>query len=200
MMETPALIQAAQHGNLHAFNHLVLVYQDTIYGLVRRLLPGRPDAEDITQLIIQKIHKDLHKYHHGSFRIWLYAITVKACRQFRKQRAHRKNQITSAIQRVHTAFDSQPSSADALLDDSQGTNLRDLDIWLGELDFNSRVVLVLVDIEKLNYTQAGYILGLPARLVMRRLAHARRDLLNILTREGQVEKQEESIPAHLKYI
>lgn len=192
MMETPALIQAAQNGNLHAFNRLVLVYQDTIYGLVRRLLPGRPDAEDITQLIIQKIHKDLHKYHHGSFRIWLYATALKVCRRFYRQHPHRVYQISTPNQRIHTPFEFQQSNSEALPDKSQTQNRSDIDVWLGELDFNLRVVLVLVDIEKLNYTQAAHILGLPEWLVMRRLANARQDLMYLLTQGHLVTTHDET--------
>ena len=186
-MDTPALIRAAQVGNLQAFNRLVLLNQDAIFGLVCHLLPGRADAETITHAIFQQVYQDLPKYHVGSFRTWLYATVVKACRQVRKESPRKTN----------TAFEFLPTNPGACSVDQLNPTHQNLHLWLNGLDFNLRVVLVLVDMEKMDYAQAAQILGLPVRLLQSRLAKARQQVLSDLIRDHPAEVNDASLKASI---
>jgi Sigma-70 region 2. len=48
-MDELALIAAAQHGDLEAFNRLVLAYQEQVYNLALRFLSDEDAAEDAAQ-------------------------------------------------------------------------------------------------------------------------------------------------------
>ncbi len=140
---TPELIRAAQRGNLRAFNCLASECQDTIYNLVCWLSPMDRDNEGIVQGVLQRLYRDLHAYRNGDFHLWLLKTLIKACRPH----MNRHN--------------------------FQGAVDRSLQGYLAELPPDLRLVIVMVDVEGLDYTQAAAVLGIPRRTIRSRLAKAR---------------------------
>jgi RNA polymerase sigma-70 factor (ECF subfamily) len=153
---TSELIHAAQRGNLHAFNCLVSVCQDKIYDLVCRMLPLEEEKDPVLQSVIQRMYRDLHDYRNGDFRLWMLKTVIKACRSFMNEHRRAGNTGTS------------------------------LEACLGGLPPNLRLVIVLVDMEGLNYAQAAAVLGIPRWTVRKRLARARQRIAEITDacREG----------------
>lgn len=149
MIVTPELILAAQQGGLQAFNCLIQAYQDRIYNLVCRLVADEHRAEELTQAAVQRLYHDLPTYHNGEFYPWLLKILVKVCRP--------------AMQCKRTAGHSDQPLLDTL----------------EALSPNLRLVIVLVDMEGLDYAQTAAILGIPKRTVSTRLAKARGQLSGI---------------------
>lgn len=154
-METPDLIYAAQQGNLQAFNRLIADYGDLIYRLISRAaLPGL-DAEPFAQTAIQTIYRKLPGYRGGDFRLWIFKHLVNFCR--------------SQIRRNH----SHPKEPQEIKTEEQI-----LQWCLSKLPMNERLVVILVDMEKLNYGETAVVLGIPAKAVQSRLARARRLVMN----------------------
>jgi DNA-directed RNA polymerase specialized sigma24 family protein len=107
------------------------------------------------QRIIKRLHRDLPDYRNGDFHLWLLKIMIKTCRPLMK--------------RSHSA-----SAVDQSLQD-----------FLAILPPNLRLVIVLVDLLGLDYTQAAIALGVPRWMVRRRLAQARQLLSDMP--EGDLE-------------
>src|SRR3990172_1988131 len=75
-MSEEQLIQAAQKGDLDAFNRLVLDYQGLAFNLAYRLLGDDPSAQDVTQDAFISAYKNLRSYRGGSFKAWLLRIVT----------------------------------------------------------------------------------------------------------------------------
>src|SRR5437588_10707085 len=84
------LIVRSQRGDVNAFNQLVLRYQQTVYGVVFRML-GNPDvAADVTQDAFIAAFRSISTYRGGSsFRAWLLRIASNlACDHWRRTQRH----------------------------------------------------------------------------------------------------------------
>ncbi|MEJ5200485.1 MAG: sigma factor, partial [Anaerolineae bacterium] len=77
--DEPALIAAAQRGDLPAFNQIILHYQGLAYNVAYRIL-GDPDAAaDATQDGFVKAFQRVGQYRGGSFKAWLLRIITNTC-------------------------------------------------------------------------------------------------------------------------
>ena len=70
-MDEVALIQAARHGDLDAYNRLVLAYQDVVYHQAYRLISEPEAAEDAAQDAFIAAYRHLGDYRGGSFKAWM---------------------------------------------------------------------------------------------------------------------------------
>ena len=88
--EEQALIKAAQHGDLNAFNALILRYQNLLFGIALRMLNDEDVASDAVQEALISAFSKLNSFRGGSLRSWLARVTVNACydemRRKRRQR------------------------------------------------------------------------------------------------------------------
>ena len=78
-MDELALISSAQHGDLDAFNSLVLAYQDIVFNTALRILGDDEPAADATQEAFISAFRSLNTYRGGSFKAWLLRTVTNAC-------------------------------------------------------------------------------------------------------------------------
>jgi RNA polymerase sigma-70 factor (ECF subfamily) len=78
-MDESALIRNAQHGDLDAFNTLVLAFQDIVYNTALRILGDEDLAADASQEAFISAFRALNSYRGGSFRAWLLRTVTNAC-------------------------------------------------------------------------------------------------------------------------
>jgi len=78
-MDEAILIRNAKRGNVDAFNHLVLIYQDQVFNLAYRMLNDEMAAQDIAQNTFINAFKHLKSFRRGSFRAWILRITANNC-------------------------------------------------------------------------------------------------------------------------
>ncbi len=175
-METPELISAAQAGNIQAFNRLILEYQDAIHSLIYYICPGQ-DVEALTQAAVWRIYQRLSDYHGADFRLWLFKIVVNVCRRalypywFRINRDNHRGKAQPQLSGI---------SSHSSRIKSESIETSEIQSCLSGLQPDLRVVVVLIDLEKLDYTQAAAVLGIPMDSVGKRLAKARWQLSNHL--------------------
>lgn len=150
-MDTPELIYAAQKGNLQAFNWLIRDYVDLIYRILSRAASPSWDTEALTQAAIQSLYQKLPGYRQVDFRLWIIKNSVNFCRSAIKQNPSRPKEIQWTA--------------------TEGEFIR---YCLGSLPFEERLVVILVDMENLNYGETATVLGIPVWAVQSRLARARR--------------------------
>lgn len=184
-MET---IRAAQAGDLSAFNHLVGVHQDSIYGWVLSLVNDSDLAEDITQATFITAYEKLSIFRGGSLRAWLF--TIARNRSFDELRRQKRRPILS--------LDNSPDSEEErdLLSFLPGQDLRPEDIYeaneqaiaidrmIARLPATFQEVIRLVDLEEMDYNEAASVLGLPMGTLKSRLARARLKMREMLLQSG----------------
>ena len=108
-MNEEQIIQAAQKGDIDAFNQLVVKYQQLAYNVAYRIL-GNPDrAADATQDGFLRGYRALYQFRGGSFKTWILRIVTNCC----------YDQLRVLKRRPSTPID------DILEDDEHSTLLKD---------------------------------------------------------------------------
>ena len=175
--EEKELIQAAQRGDLDAFNALILHYQNLLFGIALRMLGDEDTASDAVQeALISAFHK-FNTFRGGSLRSWLARVTVNACydemRRKRRQREVPIEQFNMEGEEVEDlSWMIDPAARPEERYDSfemESAIQRSLNL----LTPAYREALVLVDIEGLSYEEASMAARVPVGTVKSRLARAR---------------------------
>ncbi len=184
------LVRVAQKGDPEAFNQLVLSYQDRIFNLAARILGAEDAAEDVAQNTFLSAYLNLPRFRNGSFRSWLFRIATNLC--YDEHRRHKRYPVLS--------IENNDLSEDTLLplsDFSSSSVFPEAEVEkleleqvvqhaLNLLEDDQRAVVVLVDIQEFDYSQAAHILGIPIGTVKSRLARARVRLTQLLSNPNRV--------------
>ena len=180
----PLLIETAQHGDLEAFNQLVLNHQDMMYRISLRILNDEPAAADATQNAMIQAFRNIKSFRGGSFRSWLARVTVNASydelRRWRRQPSISLEQVNNDGEEIE--------SLPWMMDHSAGPEesydvleLRDaIQHCVKALIPDYRMVVILVDVEGMSYEEAARIAQIPVGTVKSRLARARMQLRKAL--------------------
>ncbi|MCS6869917.1 MAG: RNA polymerase sigma factor [Anaerolineae bacterium] len=82
------LIARCRQGDQAAYEALYNAVASDIYRLAYSLLLHRQDSEDVVQEVMVYVFRSLHHFNpeRGSFRTWLYTITVSRCRNARRRK------------------------------------------------------------------------------------------------------------------
>lgn len=183
-MDEAALIQEARQGDLDAFNRLVLAYQDMVYNQAYRMM-GEPEAaEDAAQDAFISAFRNLGSYRGGSFKAWLLRIVTNMCYD---ELRRRKRRPTTPLEPVDQ--DDEEIESPRWLSDPGETPeetvaraelARALQGCLDRLPDDFRAVVVLVDLQGMDYMEASQATGNPLGTVKSRLARARLRLRDCL--------------------
>lgn len=185
-MDEARLIQDAVKGDLDSFNHLVLEYQDMAFNLAFRMLDDPASAEDATQNAFISAYRNIHTFRGGSFRAWVMRMVTNTCYD-ELRRKHRRP--TVPLEPVSGEDEEEIESPAWLADDgpSPENQIESQELenaiqhCINDLPEEFRVVVVLVDIQGMDYSEAAAIIGKPLGTVKSRLARARMRLRSCLT-------------------
>jgi RNA polymerase sigma-70 factor (ECF subfamily) len=179
-MDEKRLIDHAQEGDLDAFNRLVLAYQDMVFNQAYRVLGESAAAEDAAQDAFISAFRKIRTYRGGSFKAWLLRIVTNACYDELRRRKRRPttplepvDSSDEEIESPHWIGDKGESPEDFALRVEVGRAIQEC---LDELTDDFRVVVVLVDVQGLDYAEAAETIGKPLGTVKSRLARARNNL------------------------
>ena len=180
----------ARSGNLPAFNQLVLAHQDAAFRLAKWMVNDESSVEDIVQTVFLTAYCQINRFHGDCFRAWLLKMIHNACiDELRRHKLH-----------PHLSIESQDAEYEAmdlaqwLIDarqTSEETPLKHITSdWINKclckLPEPLREVVVLIDIEGLDYAKAANILGVPLGTIRSRLGRARARLRNLLSEVQRV--------------
>ncbi len=178
-------IDRLQHGDLEAFNALILLYQDSLYTLAVHILQDEDRAADALQEAFLAAFRSLHTFHGGSFRSWLARAVINKCYdECRRSARHpilplMRHSQEEELDEADRLRDPTPSPEEVL-------NARELNAAIQDclrtLPVNYRTVLILVDVDGLSYEEAATILRLPIGTVKSRLPRARLAMRRALQR------------------
>ena len=189
-MDETGLIEAAQRGDLDAFNRLVLAFQDLVYAQAYRMMGEHAAADDATQEAFISAYRSLSSFRGGSFKAWLLRIVTNACYDELRRRKRRPtaplepfNDYGEEIESPSWLEDPGESPEDAA---ERADLSRNLLGCLQELPEEFRAVVALVDMQGFDYAETAQAMGVPLGTVKSRLARARLRLRDCLQNIGEL--------------
>jgi len=169
-------------GSLDAFNELVLRYQDSVYSLTYRIMGDAPSASDATQETFIIAYRRISTYHGGSFKSWLLRIATNHC--YDELRRLKRRPAVSVEDLPGGETDDGAPLPDPSDTPEQVVDQRELQRAIQEciqsLNPDQRVVLVLSDIEGLEYATIAENIGANLGTVKSRLSRARAGMRDCL--------------------
>jgi RNA polymerase sigma factor (sigma-70 family) len=179
-MNEQTLIRSAQHGDLEAFNQVVLLYQDFLFRIAINILHDEDAAADATQQAFISAFRNLRSFRGGSLRSWLGRIVVNAAYDELRRISRAKN---SPLQ-IYNQDDEEMGYALWLADPGpspetiaeKGELLDAIQACLHALPEHYRLAVMLVDVDGFSYQEAAITLDVPTGTIKSRLARARNAL------------------------
>jgi RNA polymerase sigma-70 factor (ECF subfamily) len=164
------------------FEAEVLQHLDAAYRFARWLSRSQQDAEDVVQEAMLRAWRAFDALREPDAKAWLLAI-VRNCASSAHRRELRRGHVP-----LPEEHDPQGAAMIATSGDPEGAAVeleqrRVLRRLLTELPDEQREVLVLREIEELNYREIAAVTGAPIGTVMSRLARARA-ALRVLSTAG----------------
>ena len=169
------LVQRAQHGDLRAFDLLVLKYQGRIAALISRYVSDAGELEDVTQEAFIKAYRALGKFRGDSaFYTWLYRIAANAAKNHLVAKGRRPGAdatIEDAEGFGEGGMLSESASPEAL---AMGGELAEVvESALNALPDELKAALMLREFDGLSYDDIADVLGCPVGTVRSRIFRAR---------------------------
>lgn len=189
-MDEPALVQAAVQGDLDAFNRLVLAYQDMAFNLAYRMLGDPAMSEDAVQDSFISAYKHLDSYRGGSFKAWVMRMVTNTCYD-ELRRQHRHPSVTlEPVNDEDEEVESPSWIVDPQLSPETQSEMAELDravqhCLLG-LPPEFRAVVVMVDVQGMDYEEVAQSISTPLGTIKSRLARARMKLRDCLKGFGEL--------------
>lgn len=185
-----ALIQAAQRGDLEAFNLLILRYQNLLFGIALRLLGDEDTAADAVQEALISAFRRFHTFRGDSLKSWLARVVVNASydelRRKRRQHSVPLEQFNAEGDEIESSAWLVDPQADPELQFEFSELESAIQNSLAKLPAVYRLMLVLVDIEGMSYEEAAMAAGIPVGTVKSRLARARVQMQKSLQASGEL--------------
>src|SRR5512137_834794 len=176
-MDEPALIRDAQKGDLEAFNRLVLAYQDALYNTALRILGDDALAADATQEAFISAFRGLNGYRGGSFKAWLLRTVTNACYDELRRQKRRPTVPLEPANDDDEEVESPRWLADTSMSPEQKFEADELEHaiqhCLDALPTDFRTVVVLADIQGMDYSEVALAARVPLGTIKSRLARAR---------------------------
>jgi RNA polymerase sigma-70 factor (ECF subfamily) len=173
------LVKAVVDGDQDALSELLDAYQHRVYNLCLRMLGNRDDAAEVAQDAMLKIIEHIGDFK-GQSRVgtWIVRIAMNLAISHLRKRRLRQTVSIDAPDNGQTDSPLQMQLSDRR-EPAPGSNVEKKELIdhlqeaLGQLEEQFRGVLVLRDIEQMDYQQIAEVLDIPVGTVKSRLFRAR---------------------------
>ncbi len=192
MNTTDSLVQKARQGDVRAFEELVLLYQDRVYGHCCYLTGDPVEAEDLAQEAFVQAYRGISSFRlEADFGTWLHRITVNTWINHQRRR---KNIIAFSLDEPLTTEEGELEREIAASDDGPAEHAELAEFReilyqaLKKLKPEFRAALVLREIEGYNYDDIAAILDCSLGTVKSRINRGRKALRSELEKYGYGKK------------
>ena len=176
-MNEQALIADAQHGNLDAFNTLILHYQDSVFNTALRILGDDDQAADASQEAFISAFKSITSFRGGSFKSWLMRTVTNACYDELRRRKRRPTTPLEPDTEDGEEMDTPRWLADPSMTPAQQAEADELEHaiqhCLDNLPLEFKTVVIMADLQGMDYTEVARAIHVPLGTIKSRLARAR---------------------------
>ncbi len=186
-MDEAQAVQAAQKGDLSAFNRLVMAYQGMAYNVAYRIVGDSDAAADACQEAFLSAFKGIQKFRGGSFKSWILRIVTNACYDQLRYKGRRPANSLEAVAENPDYSPKLVNGRERPEEYALRQELSDL-IQLGieTLPPDQRAVLVLSDVQGFSYQEIADITGVSLGTVKSRLSRARSKLRDYLMAQQEL--------------
>jgi RNA polymerase sigma-70 factor (ECF subfamily) len=188
--EERALIHRLRAGEDAAYETLIDRYEQPVFNLLSRLLDDPAGAADAAQEVFLKVFRNVGSFRgDSSLKTWIYRIAVNESHNQRRWFGRHRKREVAIDPAIDVANDETGSRQDWVPDPGRSPLELAMDREqqalieraLSEINPNFRAVLVLREIEALNYDEIAEILGLSLGTVKSRILRGREALRQRLT-------------------
>jgi RNA polymerase sigma factor (sigma-70 family) len=168
-----------------SFDAIVLPWLDAGYNLARWLLRDEAAADDVLQEASLRALRYFDSLRGNEARPWFLGIVRNACFTYLNERSGRHEQTgfeDDELEGLHYAAGfAAPDPAEVL---AQGRERALVDAAIRSLPPPLREVIVLRELEGLEYAEIALVASVPIGTVMSRISRARSRLKTVLTQAG----------------
>lgn len=181
--EDRSLVQAAQKGDMEAFEELVGRHRDKVYARAFTMMRNEEEALDLSQEAWVKGWQRLAQFQgEASFSTWITRIVINLCLdELRRRKRHRGESIQAMEEEsggVERLMPIVEANAAAGLE-NQELRAR-IDEAMRKLSDEHRTVLTLHEFQDMEYKEIARVMDCSIGTVMSRLFYARRRLAGLL--------------------
>lgn len=180
------LVQRCQAGDTQAFDQLVGRYRTRIFGMIYNMVHSEQDAWDLAQDSFLKAWKSIGRFRaQSSFYTWIYRIVMNVTIDWlrKKQVKGSGAEFDDAIElkEIDPASRTVPKATALPHQQMQHQEIRGrIDAAIAQLSPEHRAVILMKEIEDMQYHEIAEALGCSIGTVMSRLFYARKKLQNLL--------------------
>lgn len=179
------LVRSVIRGDQHALGKLLEQMQPRLFNVALRMVSNREDAAEVTQDAMLKVIEHVQDFREqSSISTWMIRITMNlAISHLRKRKVRKAGSLDQPFSNNGHGSEDQSSSLRNHIEDkrelepSQGVQQKEmlvhLQTALGRLGEDFRSVIVLRDIEEMDYQQMADVLAVPVGTIKSRLFRAR---------------------------
>ncbi|MCK4294227.1 MAG: sigma-70 family RNA polymerase sigma factor [Planctomycetes bacterium] len=188
-IDDTVLVEQCRQGDSGAMERLIIKYQNRIYNVILKICANADDAAELTQETFVKVIESIDRFEgRSSFYTWAFRIAVNLTLNYCKRNVRlairsleaRSNQGDERKKQLLREFLSDERSPDPAAV-AQNRELCEIAVKaLMKLDDAQRTVVVLRDIEGMNYAQIARVLNIHLGTVRSRLSRARSNLRDIM--------------------
>jgi len=180
-----ALVRRCQKGDALAFEQLVIKYRSKVFSMIYGMVQNEQDAWDLAQEGFVKAWRSIHRFKgQASFYTWLYRIVTNVAIDSLRRKSFKK---TAEFDDEIAATQVEPGSKTMPQPDPmphQGLEREEIrhriEHAITKLSPEHRAVIVMKEIEELQYNEIAEALGCSIGTVMSRLFYARKKLQTLL--------------------
>ena len=179
------LVKRCQAGDPEAFDELVTRYRTRIFGMIYNMVHNEQDAWDLAQDSFVKAWRSIKRFRgRSSFYTWIYRIVMNVTIDWlrKKQVKGVGAEFDDAIQaKIDPASKTAPKAGALPYEIMERSETRTrIDNAIAQLSPDHRAVILMKEIEEMQYHEIAETLGCSIGTVMSRLFYARKKLQNLL--------------------
>jgi RNA polymerase sigma-70 factor (ECF subfamily) len=180
------LVKQSQAGNTEAFDQLVSRYRTRVFSMIYNMVHNEQDAWDLAQDSFVKAWKSIGRFRgQSSFYTWIYRIIMNVTIDWL-----RKKQVKGAgvefddairLKEINPASRTVPKADPLPHERMEQREIRQrIDAAIAQLTPEHRAVILMKEIEDMQYHEIAEALDCSIGTVMSRLFYARKKLQNLL--------------------
>ena len=180
------LVRQAQAGDTEAFDQLVSRFRTRVFGMIYNMVHNEQDAWDLAQDSFLKAWKSIARFRgQSSFYTWIYRIVMNVTIDWLRKRQVKGTgaEFDDAIElkEIEPASRTVPHAVALPHERMQHEEIRGrIEAAIAQLSPEHRAVILMKEMEDMQYHEIAESLGCSIGTVMSRLFYARKKLQNLL--------------------
>jgi RNA polymerase sigma-70 factor (ECF subfamily) len=180
------LVRRCQAGQSEAFDELVIRYRTRVFAMIYNMVHNEQDAWDLAQESFVKAWKSIKRFRrHSSFYTWIYRIVMNVTIDWLRKKQIKAGgaEFDDAVQMkdIEPASRTVPKADPLPHERMEHAEVRArIDRAIKQLSAEHRAVILMKEIEGMQYHEIAETLGCSIGTVMSRLFYARKKLQHLL--------------------